>query len=100
MDLPPVKREMAALTSVGDSQPLVSSQDTLVCQTYNAATRAARSVNVLTILLAAIRKTTSPEDHDNMTLLDTTLIDNAQFTRDIGAAMSSSMLGVKQINPV
>ena len=59
-DMPPAEREMAALTSLGPERvtanprcPLkeCDKSDWLVCRTYIAATRAARSGNALAILL-------------------------------------------------
>ncbi|KAI2648570.1 Gag-Pol polyprotein [Labeo rohita] len=56
--------------------------DCLMCQAYNAATRAARSGNALAIVLAALRKVISSEDHDAMNLVDAALITHSQLTRD------------------
>lgn len=62
-DMPPVEREIAALTSLGPARVTTNPKcpvrechktDTLVCRSYNAAARAARSGNALAILLAAI----------------------------------------------
>ena len=100
-DMPPVEREMAALTSLGPERvttnprcPLkeCDKSDRLVSRTYNAATRAARSGNALAILLAALRRTANPEDQDTMSLIDSALVTHSQLTRDIGAAMSSAMV--------
>ncbi len=100
-EMPPVEREMAALTSLGPERVTANPRcpvkechktDSLVCRTYNAATRAARSSNALAILLAAIRKTVSQEEQDTLNLIDGALVTHAQLTRDIGVAMSSAML--------
>lgn len=105
-DMPPVEGEMAALTSLGPERVTANPRcpvkechktDSLVCRTYNAATRAARSGNALAILLAAIRKTVSQEDRDTMSLIDAALVTHAQLTRDMGAAMSSAMLARRQV---
>ena len=105
-DMPPVEREMAALTSLGPERvttnprcPVGECQktDRLVCRSYNAATRAARSGNALAILLAAIRKTVNPDEHDTRDLVDSALVAHTQLTSDIGASMSSSMLARRQI---
>ncbi|KAK0150205.1 hypothetical protein N1851_008880 [Merluccius polli] len=67
-DMPPVERDMAALTSLGPDRVTADPRcpvrechktDTLVCCTYNAAAWAARSGNVLAILLAATRRSVS-----------------------------------------
>lgn len=105
-DMPPVERGMAALTSLGPSRVTDNPRcpvkechktDTLVCRSYNAAARAARSGNALAILLAAIRKSVSPEDHDTMSLVDSALIAHSQLTRDVGMAMSSAVLARRQV---
>ena len=105
-DMPPVEREMAALTSLGPERvtanprcPLKECDKSvrLVCRTYNAATRAACSGNALTILLAALRRTANPEEQDTMSLLESALVTHFQLTRDIGAAMSSAMMSQRQI---
>ncbi|KAJ8260291.1 hypothetical protein GJAV_G00179270 [Gymnothorax javanicus] len=79
-DMPPVDREMAALTSLGP----------------DATTRAARLGNALAILLAALRKTANPEDQDVMNQIDSALVVHSQLTRDIGAAMSSAVVSRRQ----
>ncbi|XP_076144523.1 uncharacterized protein LOC143127104 [Alosa pseudoharengus] len=100
-DMPPVEREMAALMSLGPARVTADPRcpvkecrktDTLVCQSYNAAARAARSGSALTILLAAIRKSLDPEDKDTMSLVDSALIAHTQLTRDVGAAMSTAVM--------
>ena len=105
-DMPPVEREMAALTSLGPERVTANPRcpvkechktDGLVCRAYNAATRAARSGNVLAILLAAIRKTVSSEEQDTLTLIDGALVTHAQLTSDVGVAMSSAMLARRQV---
>ena len=105
-DMPPVEREIAALTSLGPARVTTNPKcpvrechktDTLVCRSYNAAARAARSGNALAILLAAIRKTLGPEDQDTMSLVDSALITHSQLTRDVGAAMSSAVLARRQV---
>ena len=63
-DMPPVEREMAALTSTGPPRLTADPHcprrecdrtDRLVCKAYNASARAARSGNALAVLLAAVR---------------------------------------------
>lgn len=105
-DMPPVEREMAALTSLGPERVTANPRcpvkecektDRLVCRSYNAATRAARSGNALAILLAALRRTANPEDQDTMSLIDSALVTHSQLTRDVGVVMSSAMMSRRQI---
>ena len=71
--------------------------DTLVCRTYNAAARAVRSGNALAILLAATRRSVGPEDPDTLSLVDSALTVHSQLTRDVGAAMSATVMAQRQI---
>ncbi|KAK0151149.1 hypothetical protein N1851_007723 [Merluccius polli] len=105
-DMPPVEREMAALTPLGPERVTANPRcpvkecektDRLVCRSYNAATRAARSGNALAILLAALRRTANPEDQDTMSLIDSALVTHSQLTRDVGVVMSSAMMSRRQI---
>ncbi|XP_030272829.1 uncharacterized protein LOC115581680 [Sparus aurata] len=105
-DMPPVEREMAALTSLGPERVTANPRcpvkecektDRLVCRSYNAATRAAHSGNALAILLAALRRTANPEDQDTMSLIDSALVTHSQLTRDVGVVMSSAMMSRRQI---
>ncbi len=104
--MPAVEREMAALTPLGPDRVTddprcprkeCEKTDNLVCRTYNAATRAARSGNALAIILAALRKVIGQEDRDVLGLVDAALATHAQLTRDIGASMSSAILSRRQI---
>ncbi len=101
-----VEREIAALTTLGpdrvtDNPRCPGKQcqktDRLMCQTYNAATRAARSGNALVIVMAALRKVISSGDRDALNLVDAALITHSQLTQDIGASMSSAILARRQI---
>ena len=103
--MPPVEREMAALTSLGPEWvtanprcPVKECEKTnhLVCRSYSAATWAARSGNALAILMAALRRTANPEDQDTMSLIDSTLVTHSQLTRDVGVVMSSAMMSRRQ----
>lgn len=105
-NMPPVEREIAALTTLGPDKVTDNPRcpgkecqktDRLMSQAYNAATRAARSGNALAIVLAALRKVVNTEERDVMNLIDTALITHSQLTRDIGASMSSAILARRQI---
>ena len=105
-DMPPVEREMVALTSLGPERVSTNPRcpvkecektDRLVCRSYNAATQAAHSGNALAILLVALRRTANPEDQDTMSLIDSTLVTHSQLTRDVGVVMSSAMMSRRQI---
>lgn len=105
-NIPSVEREIAALTTLGPDKVTDNPRcpgkecqktDRLMCQAYNAATRAARSGNALAIVLAALRKVVNTEERDVMNLIDTALITHSQLTRDIGASMSSAILARRQI---
>ncbi len=105
-NMPSVEREIAALTTLGPDRVTDNPRcpgkecqktDRLMCQTYNAATQAARSGNALAIVLAALRKVISSEDRDALNLVDAALITHSQLTRDIGVSMSSAVLARRQI---
>ncbi|XP_037637109.1 uncharacterized protein LOC119494940 [Sebastes umbrosus] len=105
-DMPPVEREMAALTPLGPDRVTTNPHcprkeckktDHLVCRSYNAAARAARAGNALALLLAALRRTASAGDQDTRNLIDAALSTHSQLTRDIGSAMSSAMMARRQI---
>ncbi len=105
-NMPSVERKIATLTTLGpdrvtDNPRCPGKQcqktDRLMCQTYNAATRAARSGNTLVIVMATLRKVISSGDRDALNLVDTALITHSQLTRDIGASMSSAILARRQI---
>lgn len=105
-NVPPVEKDMAAMTSLCPTRLTADPHcpnrecdrsDRLVCKTYDAAARAARSGNALALLLAAIRKTSLAESQDTRNLVDAALSAHAQLTRDIGAAMSSAILARRQI---
>lgn len=105
-DMPPVEKEMAALTSLGPLRLTANPHcprrecdktDRLVSKAYNASARAARSGNALAVLLAAVRKSTGTDDQDTKELLDAALSALAQMTRDIGSAMSSATLARRQV---
>lgn len=68
-----------------------------LCQSYNAATRAAWSGNAITVLLAALWRVGNPEDQDAISLIDSALVTHSHLTRDIGATMSSAMMLQRQI---
>ena len=55
------------------------------------------SGNALAILLAALTRTTNPEDQDTMSLIDSGLVTHSQLTRDVGVVMLSAMLSRRQI---
>lgn len=72
-DVPPVEREMAALTSPGPDSVLANPRcphmecgrtDRLVGGKYNAAARAASSGNALSAVTAALRRMTAASDQD------------------------------------
>ena len=105
-DMPPVEREVAALTSSGPPRLTADPHcpwrecdrtDRLVCKAYNASARAARSGNALAVLLAAVRKTVGAGDQDTKDLMDAALSALAQMTRDVGSAMSSATRAHRQI---
>ncbi|XP_074466146.1 uncharacterized protein LOC141752269 [Sebastes fasciatus] len=105
-DMPPVEREMAALTPLGPDRVTTNPHcprkeckktDHLVCRSYNAAARAARAGNALALLLAALRRSASAGDQDTRNLIDAALSTHSQLTRDIGSAMSSAMMARRQI---
>ena len=102
-DMHPVEREMASLTSLGPSKMTVDlhcprkecdKTDHLACKAYSVSTLASRSRNVLTVHLAAVRKTAGAGDQDTK---DAALSALAQTTRDVGLAMSSATLARRQI---
>ncbi len=104
--MPSVEREIAALTTLGPDRVTDNPRcpgkeyqkiDRLMCQAYNAASRAAQSGNALEIVLAALRKVIRSEDRDALNLVDAALITHSQLTRDIGASMSSAILARRQI---
>ena len=105
-DMPPVEKDMAALTSLGPDRVTADPRcpvrgchktDTLVCRTYNAAARAAPSGNALAILLVVTRRSVGPEDPDTLSLVDSALTVHSQLTRDVGAAMSATVVAQRQI---
>ncbi len=105
-NMPSVEREIVALTTLGPDRVMDNPRcpgnecqktDRLMCQTYNAANRAAQSGNFLAIVLAALRKVISSEDNNALNLVDAALITHSQLTRDIGASMSSAILARRQI---
>ncbi|CAL8253179.1 unnamed protein product [Boreogadus saida] len=95
-DMPPVEREMAALTSAGPPRLTHTALGGRVPIMRRNA-RAARSGNALAVLLAAVRKTVGAGDQDTKDLMDTALSALAQMTRDVGSAMSSAILAHRQI---
>ena len=58
---------------------------------------AERSGNALDILLAATRISVGPEDPDTLSLVDSALTVHSQLTRDVGAAMSATVMAQRQI---
>ncbi len=105
-NMPSVEREIAALTTLGPDRVTDNPKcpgkecqktDRLMCQTYNAATLAARSGNTFVIVLAALRKVISSEDRDALNLVNAAPITHSQLNRDIGASMSSAILARRQI---
>ena len=85
-DMPPVKREMAALTSAGPPRLTHTALGGRVPIMRRNA-RAARSGNALAVLLAAVRKTVVAGDQDTKDLMDTALSALAQMKRDVGSAI-------------
>ncbi len=76
-NMPSVEREIAALTTLGPDRVTDNPRcpgkecqktDRLMCQAYNAASRAARLGNALAIVLAALRKVIRSEDRDALNL--------------------------------
>lgn len=107
-DMPKVEQDMAALTALGPDRVSDNPRcpkkecdktDRLVCGTYNAAARAARSGNALAILLAALRKSIGGDqaDQDTRNLIDSALSVHSQLTRDVGKAMASAMQTRRQV---
>ena len=105
-DMPPVGRQVPAWTSLGPYRvtdnptcpwPQSKTTERLLCRTYNAAARAARSGNALAIMLAALRKATVGVNQDIADLFSSAVTIHAQLTRDVGAVMASAMLARRHV---
>ncbi|KAK0143607.1 hypothetical protein N1851_018267 [Merluccius polli] len=99
--MPPVERDMAALTSLGPDRVTADPRcpvrechktDTLVCCTYNAAAWAGTLRKCAGHPAGSDQKICEP-----CHLVDSALTVHSQLTRDVGAAMSATVMARRQI---